>query len=69
MMSKLEIKGYWNIFNGKLKQKWAKLMDDDFHYFAGRQEERLGRMQKRAGKRRKVVEFAVSEAVFSLCYE
>lgn len=68
-MSKLEIKGYWNIFNGRLKQKWAKLMDDDFHYIAGRQEERLGRMQKRAGKRLKAIEFAVNAAVFSLCYK
>jgi len=66
-MSKLEINGYWNIFNGRLKQKWAKLIDDDFHYAAGRQEERLGRMQKRNGRRRKAVETAVHEAVYSLC--
>jgi uncharacterized protein YjbJ (UPF0337 family) len=28
-MTKLEIKGDWNITKGKLKQKWAKLTDDD----------------------------------------
>jgi len=30
-MNKLEIKGDWNITKGKLKQKWAKLTDDDLH--------------------------------------
>ena len=29
IMNKLEIKGDWNITKGKLKQKWAKLTDDD----------------------------------------
>jgi uncharacterized protein YjbJ (UPF0337 family) len=28
-MTKLEVKGDWNIAKGKLKQKWAKLTDDD----------------------------------------
>lgn len=28
-MTKLEVKGDWNISKGKLKQKWAKLTDDD----------------------------------------
>jgi len=28
-MTTLEIKGDWNITKGKLKQKWAKLTDDD----------------------------------------
>jgi hypothetical protein len=29
MTMTLEIKGDWNITKGKLKQKWAKLTDDD----------------------------------------
>jgi uncharacterized protein YjbJ (UPF0337 family) len=28
-MTKLEVKGDWNIAKGKLKQKWASLTDDD----------------------------------------
>ena len=31
-MTTLEIKGDWNITKGKLKQKWAKLTDDDLQY-------------------------------------
>lgn len=68
-MNKLELSGYWNIFNGRLKQKWARLMDDDSHSVAGRQEERLGRMQKRAGKRREAIEKTVEEALCSYLYE
>ena len=38
-MNTLEIKGDWNITKGKLKQKWAKLTDDDLQYVEGKQEE------------------------------
>jgi xylulose-5-phosphate/fructose-6-phosphate phosphoketolase len=40
-MNTLEIKGDWNITKGKLKQKWAKLTDDDLQYAEGKQEELL----------------------------
>lgn len=62
-MNMLEIKGDWNIAKGKLKQKWAKLTDDDLHYIAGRQEEMLGRIQKRTGETSEVVEKATNEAL------
>jgi len=45
-MTTLEIKGDWNITKGKLRQKWAKLTDDDLQYVEGKQEEReSGRIQ------------------------
>lgn len=66
-MSKLEIDGCWHIIRGKLQQLWAKLTDDDFHDLRGRQDERLGRMQKRAGKHRMAVEKEVEEAIYA-CY-
>jgi len=62
-MNKLEIKGDWNITKGKLKQKWAKLTDDDLQYIEGRQEEMLGRIQKRTGETREAVEKAIKEAL------
>ena len=46
-MSKFEIKGDWNIIKGKLKQKWAKLTDDDLTYLDGKNDELVGRIQKR----------------------
>ena len=60
-MNKLELKGDWNITKGKLKQKWAKLTDDDLQYEEGRHEELLGRIQKRTGETREAVEKAIKE--------
>ena len=61
-MNTLEIKGDWNITKGRLKQKWAKLTDDDLQFVEGRQEELIGRIQKRTGETREVVVAAVKES-------
>ena len=61
-MNKLEIKGDWNIIKGKVKQKWAKLTDDDLQFVAGKEEELLGRIQKRTGETRENVERALHES-------
>ena len=61
-MNTLEIKGDWNIIKGKLKQKWAKLTDDDLQFVEGKQEELLGRIQKATGETREAIENAVKEA-------
>jgi uncharacterized protein YjbJ (UPF0337 family) len=62
-MTKLEIKGDWNIIQGKLKQKWAKLTDDDLKFVEGKQEELIGRIQKRTGETREAVEAAIMGAL------
>ena len=61
-MNKLVIKGDWNIAKGKLKQKWAKLTDDDLKYMDGMDDELVGRIQKRVGESREVVRAAIEEA-------
>ena len=66
-MNTLEIKGDWNIAKGKLKQKWAALTDDDLQFIEGKQEELLGRIQKRTGETREAVEKAIKEASSSCC--
>ena len=58
-MTTLEIKGDWNIIKGKLKQKWARLTDDDLQFIDGKQDELLGRIQKVTGETREAVEDAV----------
>ena len=60
-MTKLEIKGDWNITKGKLKQKWAKLTDDDLQYAEGKHDELVGRIQKRTGETREAVSKAIQE--------
>jgi uncharacterized protein YjbJ (UPF0337 family) len=66
-MNKLEIKGDWNIIKGKLKQKWAKLTDDDLQFVEGKQEELVGRIQKRTGENREAVEKALKESGTACC--
>jgi uncharacterized protein YjbJ (UPF0337 family) len=66
VMDKLEIKGDWNVIKGTLKQKWAKLTDDDLQYAEGKQEELIGRIQKVTGETREAVQKAIKEASFSL---
>lgn len=60
-MTTLEIKGDWNIAKGKLKQKWARLTDDDLSYVEGKQEELIGRIQKRTGENRAAIEKAIKD--------
>lgn len=45
-----KIKGNWNILKGKLKQEYADLTDDDLVYEEGKEDELLGRIQKRIGQ-------------------
>jgi len=55
-MNSLLIKGDWNILKGKLKQKWADLTDDDLQYIEGKQDELIGRIQKRTGESKEAIE-------------
>jgi len=64
-MNRLEIKGDWNITKGQLKQKWTKLTDDDLQYVNGKQDELLGRIQKRTGETRETIEKAIKDAFSS----
>lgn len=48
-------KGNWNIAKGKLKQKWGDLTDDDLDYVEGKEDELLGRIQKRTGESKQKV--------------
>lgn len=51
-MDKLEFTGNWNEVKGKLKQRYAKLTDDDLNYREGLKDEMLGKLQKKLGKSR-----------------
>jgi uncharacterized protein YjbJ (UPF0337 family) len=55
-MNTLEMEGDWNIIKGKLRQKWAMLTDDDLANFEGKQDELMGRIQRRTGQTREAVE-------------
>ncbi|RYD62592.1 MAG: CsbD family protein [Verrucomicrobiaceae bacterium] len=61
-MNTLQIKGNWNIAKGKLKQKWADLTDDDLDYIEGKEDELVGRIQKRTGQTREDIEKAIKDS-------
>jgi uncharacterized protein YjbJ (UPF0337 family) len=48
-MNKFTIKGNWNEVKGKLKQKYGQLTDDDLIFTEGKEDELLGRLEKRLG--------------------
>jgi uncharacterized protein YjbJ (UPF0337 family) len=49
-MNKLQIKGSWNELKGKLKQQYGNLTDYDLVFSEGKEDELLGRLQKKIGK-------------------
>ena len=51
-MDKLEIKGKWNEWKGKIKEQYADLTDVDLAYEDGKDDELLGRLQQKLGKGR-----------------
>lgn len=60
-MSTLTVKGNWNIAKGKLKQKFAQLTDDDLQFIEGKEDELIGRIQKRTGQAKEEIKRAVNE--------
>jgi uncharacterized protein YjbJ (UPF0337 family) len=50
-MNELKFKGEWNELKGKLKQTYAQLTDDDLIYAKGKEDELLGRLQKKLGQK------------------
>jgi uncharacterized protein YjbJ (UPF0337 family) len=50
VMTNLQFKGSWNEVKGKLKQKYARLTDDDLKFVEGKDDELLGRLEKQLGK-------------------
>ena len=60
-MNTLQAKGNWNIAKGKLKQKFAQLTDDDLQFVEGKEEELIGRIQKRTCQGKEEIKRAVKE--------
>ncbi|HKJ78782.1 MAG TPA: CsbD family protein [Prolixibacteraceae bacterium] len=50
-----KMKGNWNVVKGKLKQQYGDLTDDDLEYTEGKEDEVIGRIQKKTGKSKEEV--------------
>lgn len=45
-----KLKGNWNQIKGKIKQEYGEVTDNDLTYVEGKEDEMLGRIQKKTGK-------------------
>lgn len=54
-MSNLKWKGRWNEIKGKIKKNYGDLTNDDLTYVEGKEEELLGKLQKKTGKTKEEV--------------
>jgi uncharacterized protein YjbJ (UPF0337 family) len=43
------LKGDWKTLQGKVKEKWGKLTDDDMTVIAGKRDQLQGKLQERYG--------------------
>jgi uncharacterized protein YjbJ (UPF0337 family) len=59
-MNRLQFKGSWNEVKGKLKQTYGQLTDDDLVFAEGKDDELIGRLQKRLGKGREEIREMIS---------
>ncbi|GAA5037264.1 CsbD family protein [Marivirga lumbricoides] len=60
-MNKDIIAGNWKEKSGKLKQKYAELTDDDLKYSEGKEEELVGKIQKKLGVGKDEAEKIISD--------
>ncbi|WP_395748934.1 CsbD family protein [Prosthecobacter sp.] len=60
-MNAMTAQGDWNILKGKLKQTWARITHNTLKKVEGRTDELIGRIQKRTGASRQVIEKAMRE--------
>jgi uncharacterized protein YjbJ (UPF0337 family) len=56
MVNQQTLSGNWNELKGKLKQKWARLSDDDLRAFNGNVDQLVGRIQQKTGESREAIE-------------
>ena len=64
MVSKMnwdQIEGSWKQMTGKIRQKWAKLTDDDLTNIAGKKDQLIGKLQERYGMKKDAADKEVSD--------
>jgi uncharacterized protein YjbJ (UPF0337 family) len=56
-----QFEGKWKQLKGAVKQRWAKLTDDDVAMLSGKKDELIGRLQERYGITREQAEREADE--------
>lgn len=61
MKNSTNLRKNWDETKEKLKQKFAKLTDNDFKFAQGEQTEMLGRLQVKLGKTKEEIQKIISD--------
>ncbi|MHB1096889.1 MAG: CsbD family protein [Gemmatimonadaceae bacterium] len=48
-MNENELKGNWQVVQGRVREKWGKLTDQDLQVIAGKRDQLVGRLRERYG--------------------
>ena len=51
-----KLRGNWNQIKGNIKKKYADLTDDDLLYVEGKEDELVGRLQKKTGETKETIQ-------------
>jgi uncharacterized protein YjbJ (UPF0337 family) len=62
----LNIQGHWNELKGRLKQKYGDLTADDLTFVEGKEDELLGRLQKKLNKTKEEIAAEIRKEVEGL---
>jgi len=61
-----QIAGSWKQFQGKVREKWGKLTDDDLTVVAGKRDQLAGALQRRYGLGKEEAEKQLDEFITTL---
>ena len=56
-----QVAGNWKQFQGKVKENWGKLTDDDVNVIEGRRDQLVGKVQEKYGIAREEAERQVAD--------
>jgi uncharacterized protein YjbJ (UPF0337 family) len=60
------VEGSWMQFKGKVREKWAKLTDDDLELIAGKRDRLLGKLKEKYGDQKENMENQVDHFIENL---
>jgi uncharacterized protein YjbJ (UPF0337 family) len=61
-----QVEGKWQQYQGKVKEKWGRLTEDDLDVIDGRRQILVGKLQERYGTAKEAAEQQADEFVRSL---
>ncbi len=61
MINPQTLEGHWSEIQGKIRQRWGQLTDEDLPQFQGRVDQLVGTIQRKTGEKREAIEKYLNE--------